>query len=164
MYSRTTKNRYAFVSARSAEGNNIRRLCYIELFLDVDIPLHGSDVRIQTQLALVQYYREHAPSMFPWHQRYVDCGLRAYSEDVEARRFIPVTDLAASTIVCRADTHNEDNCLFSLSCDTDGPEPEYWLRSTDDNTLRRVWEEEGHLQEDVRLERAVDGVAEGDNV
>lgn len=75
---------------------------------------------------------------------------------MESRRFVPIQDLAASTIVCTGSTHEDHDYLLSLSCDTDGPEPEYWLRSNDDSALNDVWDEEDRMQQDIDLTQEED--------
>ncbi|KAJ9091490.1 hypothetical protein QFC21_007190 [Naganishia friedmannii] len=134
-FNRTTKNRYALMSWKQPGMQERRRLCYIELFLGVNLPVEGHREPLKAQLALVKIFEEIDQSRYPWQPRYVDCGIRTFSNVVESRRFIPITDLQATTIIILTRMFDCDDALVSISCDTEGPEPEYWLKADSDEGM-----------------------------
>jgi hypothetical protein len=44
---------------------------------------------------------------------------------------IPMLDLRAPVVVVPLQDAQKDPCFFVVSCDTEGPEPEYWQTEED---------------------------------
>lgn len=87
----------------------LRSLLQCELSVDhIEAPL-------KLDLALVDYYRPHDGSKYPWHQRSLDLGLRCYDPVPQATGYIHIENLQASTIVAQIEM--DETVLVSMSCD-----------------------------------------------
>ena len=127
LWSRSRRDRFAL--AVSDEGTGARDLCKIHLMLRVNLAIEGAGghrQRLDQTLALVEFYQG-ATGTYPWQSRDVDLGIKIYRDQTRCKRFIPLENLQASTIICRISTHQDGDCIVSVSCDREGPEPDDWL-------------------------------------
>jgi hypothetical protein len=133
LWSRSRRDAFALASV----GGVARHLVKIHLILQVDL----KDVHLKRTLALVQFYRA-AEGDYPWASRQIDLGIRIYREELLPKCFIALEELEAATIVSRIDTQQDGACIVSMSCDRDGPEPEFWLETDNAEDLQQVLDDE----------------------
>jgi hypothetical protein len=131
-YTRTSRDQYAL--ARSDVSHQVqlpsqqkeRHLCRVRLLLSALIHDRQVDRSYQIHVALVDFFEPLNPTHFPWGTSGVDAGIKQYRQDRTITRFIPMTFLQAPTIVVPLPDGRGHPCLFAVSCDVEGPEPEYW--------------------------------------
>jgi hypothetical protein len=113
--------------------------------------LSGSDTVIKSDIAVVERYRPRSNQTFPWADRAIDCGIRICARHESNDIIINTDRLAASTLVLPIESHDGDSLLVSLSCDTEGPEPEFWLSLEEGDLVEDMWrDQEREFDSDVQ--------------
>jgi hypothetical protein len=120
--SRTPRDRFALAHK---DDEDRRDLCTVRFLLTVtaDVP----DLPpLNLKLALVDFFVPSSSDDYPWGDVGVAMGVKVYLSANKVRTVIPIEHLQAPEIVHALKNRAGEACYFAVSCDADGPEPEYW--------------------------------------
>jgi hypothetical protein len=96
-------------------------------------------------MAIVDVFNPCSNRSLPWTGRAVDCGIRVCSQTEFNTLAVPIQYLVAPAMVVPLTITSGNKLWITISCNTEGPEPEYWLDAD------REDKEEGMFEEDEEL-------------
>lgn len=136
-------------------GVEVKRLLgQIRALLSIDKIVYDHVAEpLEADMALVDIFEPISSRDFPWSSRTVDCGIRVTSRDRFTTLAVPIAALAAATLILPNVAADGEPIWVSVSCDTDGPEPEYWMDA--------AGEDEGQVEDDEENESENDEEAVG---
>lgn len=140
-YFRTRNNQYALVNPDIKTKSSRRLLCRIRMLLSIDgIVYDNVPEALSANIAVVDVFHQYKATSLPWDARAIDCGLRVAQANRYTTFAVGINNLESSCLALRATTGSGVDLLVSLSCDTEGPEPEFWLRAEQEQELIAEWE------------------------
>lgn len=145
---RTHNDRYVLVNVLEGEVVTKRLLGRLKNLVSIDgIPYPHVAEPLKAEMAIVDIFDPVSNRDFPWSNRAVDCGIRVTSSVRFTTLAVPITSLAAPTLVLPIEGLNGERLCVSISCDTEGPEPEYWVDA--EGELEEQSEDENEDEDDI---------------
>ncbi|KAG7529033.1 hypothetical protein FFLO_05795 [Filobasidium floriforme] len=133
IYSRGQRNQYA-LATKANDGSGPRHLCQIHIFLSISLKVEHLPDMLNEDLVLVEFF-DAAIGTYPWQHRDIDLGIRINRATKQGKTLVPLKNLKSSVIVTPLNTRADGACLASVSCDTEGREPEFWLDADSNEEL-----------------------------